>query len=526
MNKLGVRSIGVLALALAVSRHSLHAQAQPPPAPLKKPDRATIAALQQRLPELLNEATIPGLSLALIRNGKTYWAHAFGVRDEKTGAPVTEETIFEAASLSKPVFAYGVLKLVDQGKLDLDAPLSRYMPQPYVEGDRRIDKITARIVLSHRTGFPNWRGAQPLKIYFTPGERFSYSGEGFVYLQKVVEALTGKPLNEYMREAVFTPLGMASSSYVWRPDYDARAATGHDYSGQPTDKRKPKDANVAYTLHTTAADYARFVEALINGKGLKSATLREMERPQVAVDPECASCTDRAPKELSKNVFWGLGVGIQQTRDGESLWHGGDNGAFKCYMLAYPKQKIGIVMFANGENGLSITEEVVRLAVGGEQPAFVWSKNDTYDSPSFRFAKVAREKGATAAIDEFRPALTTDDISESAVNTAGNQMLKQNKLADAIQIFQLNVMLHPRSWVYFFTATYHNNGMVIVALNMGESTVNHMFPLQNASGVTSVTPIQTSSSRHLTQVSAVPVTNNTFSYTLPPQSVTTFAQFP
>lgn len=526
MNRLGVCSIVILALALGVSRPSLRAQAQLSAVPLKKPDQATIAALQKRVPELLRDATIPGLSLALIRGGKTYWAHAFGVRDERTGLPITEDTIFEAASLSKPVFAYGVLKLVDRGKLDLDAPLSRYMPQPYVEGDPRIDKITARIVLSHRTGFPNWRGPQPLKIYFTPGERFSYSGEGFVYLQKVVEAITGKPLNEYMREAVFRPLGMTSSSYVWRPDYDSRTATGHDFSGQPTDKRKPKDANVAYTLHTTAADYARFVEALINGKGLKRATFREMERPQVAVDPECASCTDRAPKELSKNVFWGLGVGIQQTSDGESLWHGGDNGSFKCYMLAYPKQKIGVVMFANGENGLSITEEVVRLAMGGEQPAFAWSKNDTYDSPSFRFAKIAREKGATAAIDEFRPALTAGDISEFSVNTVGYQMLRLKKLADATQIFQLNVKLHPRPWVYFFTATYHNNGMVIVALNMGGATVNQTFPLQNASGVASMTPLQTRSSQHLTQVSAVPVTNNTFSYALPPQSVTTFAQFP
>jgi hypothetical protein len=283
---------------------------------------------------------------------------------------------------------------------------------------------------------------------------------------------------------------------------------------------------VAYTLHTTAADYARFVEALINGKGLKPATLRELKLPQVAVDPECASCTDRAPKELSKNVFWGLGVGIQQTRDGESLWHGGDNGSFKCYMLVYPKQKIGVVMFANGENGLTITEEVVRLAMGGEQPAFPWSKNDTYDSPSFRFAKVARETGATAAIGEFRVVLTSGSISESSVNAAGYQLLRQKNLADAIQIFQLNVTLHPRTWVYFFDATYQNNGKVIVALNMGESTVNQTFPIQNASGVSSMTPIQTSSSGQQTKLSAVSVANNMFTYALPPQSVTTFEQFP
>jgi len=164
----------------------------------------------------MKEAEIPGLSIALVRDGKTYWAQSFGERDVATKAPVMEDTVFNVGSLSKPVFAYGVLKLVDQGKLGLDVPLTKYLLKPYVEGDDRLQQITARFVLSHRTGFPNWRGNDPLKIYFTPGERFSYSGEGMVYLQKVVEQITGKPLNDYMQEAVFAPLGMTSSSYVWR----------------------------------------------------------------------------------------------------------------------------------------------------------------------------------------------------------------------------------------------------------------------------------------------------------------------
>ena len=117
------------------------------------------------------------MSIGLIRNGKTVWLYGFGVKDKETQAPVQTDTIFEAASLSKPVFTYGVLKLVDQGKLDLDAPLSSYLPKPYVP-DERVSKITARLVLSHRTGFPNWRGDDGLPIYFSPGERFSYSGEG------------------------------------------------------------------------------------------------------------------------------------------------------------------------------------------------------------------------------------------------------------------------------------------------------------------------------------------------------------
>jgi CubicO group peptidase (beta-lactamase class C family) len=412
-----------------------------------KPDRATIEVLQKKVPELMKEAELPGLALALIRDGKTYGIQNFGVRDSKTGQPVTDETIFEAASLSKPIFAYGVLKLGDSGKLDLDKPLSAYLPKPYIEGDPRLDKITARVVMSHRTGFPNWRGnGNALTIRFTPGERFSYSGEGFVYLQKVVEHVTGKSLNEYMQETVFGPLGMTSSSYVWRADYDARTATGHDGGGQPQEKYKPKEANAAATLHITAGDYARFLEALLEGKGLKPETLKEIEKPQVAVDPECTNCTDRAPKELSKSVFWGLGVGIQETHDGESLWHWGDNGAFKAYMVVYPKQKFGMVMFANGENGLSIAREIVGAAIGGEQPAFSWIKYDTYDSPAMMFAKAARTQGARAAIAGFRPALMRGDVSEVSINSIGYQLIGQKKLEEALRIFQLNVQLHPDSW--------------------------------------------------------------------------------
>jgi CubicO group peptidase (beta-lactamase class C family) len=423
-----------------------HTPADGNSAALRKPDQKTVTALQQQVPGLLKEGTVPGLSIAMIRSGKTYWIHSFGVRDTKTGQPVINETIFEAASLSKPVFTYGVLKLVDAGKLDLDAPLSRYLSKAYIENDPRLEKITARYVLSHRTGFPNWRGdGNTLTIHFTPGERFSYSGEGFVYLQRVVEKITGKALNEYMTEAVFVPLGMTSSSYIWKPEFDARTAMPHDAAGQVGDKFKPNDANAAASLHTTAGDYSLFVEALLNGAGLKPETLREMEKPQIAVNPECTNCTERVPKELSKSVFWGLGIGIQETAQGESLWHWGDNGRFKCYVVAYPKQKIGVVLFMDGENGLSIVNALLHTAIGGDQPALRWIKYDSYDSSAMQFAKATREKGATAAINEFRPALIRGDISENAINATGYQLLSAKKLPESIRILQLNAELHPES---------------------------------------------------------------------------------
>jgi CubicO group peptidase (beta-lactamase class C family) len=336
---------------------------------------ATIVQLEKDVPDLMKKDGVPGLSMAVIRGGKTTWVHGFGTKEAKTDQPVTGDTVFEAASLSKPVFAYGVLKLVEQGKLGLDVPLTTYLPKPFVEGDERLAKITARIVLSHRTGFPNWPaddGSVP--IYFTPGERFSYSGEGYIYLQRVVEQITGKPLNEYMTEAVFAPLGMTSSSYVWRPDFDALTATGHDSNGKPTELWKPKEAGAASTLNTTAKDYALFVEAVLNGKGLRPATFHEMETPQIALDPECRICIKREPKQLSKNLFWGLGWGIERKDGSDVLWHWGDNGSFKCFVMAEPKTKSGVVMFANSENGLVIAKPVIDEAMGTESLAFDWLK--------------------------------------------------------------------------------------------------------------------------------------------------------
>ncbi len=190
----------------------------------------------------------------------------------------------------------------------------------------------------------------------------------------MVEKITGKPLNEYMTEAVFRPLGMSSSSYVWRPDFDALTATGYDSDGKPDKLWKPTEAMAASSLNTTAKDYAVFVEAILNGKGLKAATLREMETPEIALDPECRICIKQEPKELSKNLFWGLGWGIERKDGSDALWHWGDNGSFKCFVMADPKRKSGVVLFTNSEKGLEVARPVVDQAMGRGALEFDWLK--------------------------------------------------------------------------------------------------------------------------------------------------------
>ena len=410
------------------------------------------ARLEHDLPELMNNAEVPGMSIALVRNGEVVWHRGFGVKDSKSKAPVTDDTVFEAASLSKPVFAYAVMKLVDAGKFDLDKPLNQYLPGNYDVGpDPRLGQITARRVLSHTTGFPNWRGGDPaLKIFFTPGEKFSYSGEGFVYLSKVIERITGEKFNDFMKRMVFDPLGMTSSSYVWQSSYDSQKTSRHNSLGDPSPQNKPASANAAASLHTTAQDYGRFIAAILNGTGLKNETRQQMLTPQIKVDESGTDTTGRPALKPSPNISWGLGLGLQSTADGVSFWHWGDNGDTKAYFVAFQREKLGVVVFANGANGLSFMPELIDEAVGGQQPALAWIKNESYKSPRSVLLRNIRANGAPAALLEYREwrkgRAPNELLTEEQINRFGYDLLfSLKRVKDAIEVFKLNVEDHPES---------------------------------------------------------------------------------
>ena len=418
----------------------------------QQPDTKTaVASLTRDIPALMQQADIPGLSIALIENGRTEWLRSFGTVDPNApanSAPVTDHTRFSAASLSKPVFAYAILKLVDQGKLDLDTPLTHYWSadSPYPvdpANDPRLSQITARIVLSHRTGFPNWRpDGKPLQIFFTPGSRFSYSGEGYVYLQRTVERIEGKPLNQIMQELVFTPLGMNDSTYISQAG--SGTTPGYSSSLKPRDPIKSLDGNAASSLLTNAHDYALFVEAILNGRGLKPATLQQMETPQIAVDPTCTNCADRpAPTTLSREIFWGLGWGIEQTSTGKYLWHWGDNPNYKAFVSVDLNHRNAVVVFTNSQNGLSIARNIVADAIGGDHPVFHWHHYEPYDSPSFRFTHDIVHTGAQA-LTTHATDLQQHLIPEDTLESAGYILLyDQKKYDDAIAVFTRNVELYP-----------------------------------------------------------------------------------
>jgi CubicO group peptidase (beta-lactamase class C family) len=436
-----------IALLALLTLNSLLSPGQRPstaPAP-----EEVINKLQTDIPQLLEKSDVPGMSIALIRDGRVVWSAGFGVSNAVTRKPVTTNTIFEAASLSKPVFAYAVLRLVDEGKLNLDTPLNRYLGNNYdVVNDDRINLITARRVLSHTSGFPNWRdndGTKTLLIHFNPGEKWSYSGEGMVYLSKVVEKITGMRFEAFMQKYALQPLEMTASSYIWRNRFDSLKAYRHDELGALNGRNQPADGkedtlhdngNAAASLQTTPGDYAKFIIAIMNGTGLKKATWREMLTPQARVDAKYPQ------------IAWGLGVGLETMPEGTYLWHWGDNGYAKAYVTAFLPNKSAVVYFADGANGLSFTKEILDDAIGGEHPALAHLDYERYNSPGRQLTKVILTKGASEALKDYREqrSKTGDSIAEGAMNQLGYLLLRLKKVDDAIEVFEQNTEDHPASW--------------------------------------------------------------------------------
>ncbi len=294
---------------------------------------------------------IPGISIAVIKDSRVVYQRGFGVTNTATREPVTVDTVFEAASMTKPVFAYTVLRLVDRGVLKLDTPLHTYLAYEDIAHDDRYKLITARMVLTHRTGFPNWRTGK-LEIKFTPGTEVSYSGEGFVYLGKVVEKLTGKKLVELCREEVFAPLGIENASLVWNEDVAHRTATGHGGT-LPMVKRQPGEPNVAASLHVDARNYARFLIAVLQGKGLSEATSRDMLRTQVKVPDQ-------------PGTSWGLGIAIEETPQGTHYGHGGRNPGFTSHSVLYKDRGIGYVFLVNNDDASKMDNVLNAYLIAGK----------------------------------------------------------------------------------------------------------------------------------------------------------------
>jgi len=399
--------------------------------------------LYEQIPDVLKTARVPGLSVALIENGQLASEHGFGVKSAGTGEPVTTETVFEAASLTKPLFAYMTLLATDRHLLDLDVPLVTYLDNETIEsqitqhplnskGFQRdwFERITARHVLSHSSGMPHIERGVPFPLVFEPGSNFKYSATGYYFLQLVIEKLEGEPLEKIAERELFQPLSMERSSLVWIDRFGTDAADGHDVCSRPQAIRKYQRAHAAASMYTTASDYARFIVAVLGGEGLTESSKREMLTPQISIE---------------KNDYWGLGFGINRNDTEDALWQWGDYGIFRNFVIAYPKRCAAIVYLSNSNNGLGIRDEIVRTVMGPEfRTSEMLSNYPDYDSPTVLFAWTALEEGAQKALQQL-PSLRKieEPLDSKVINELGWLMLEEERIEDAIAVYELNVDENP-----------------------------------------------------------------------------------
>ena len=341
-------------------------------------DRALVAsdAGYQAFSRAVQEAGIPGAQL-LHGKGRDVTLYCTGLKRSDGSEAVDAQTVFQAASLSKVVGAYVALRLADAGVIDLDTPLWQYWPSPRLKDNLPAQAITARMVLSHTSGLPNWQispadpaiDTTPLQSLFAPGQAFAYSGEGFYLLQRTLEQVTGKAWEQLAREQAFEPLGMHSSHYLATPRFNAHKAYGHHADGTLERERVFAWENTAWTLSTTASDYHRFIsKALFAGEGLLPATHAAMLAPvSDAIDP-------RATTAPQPRIAWGLGVGLQQDEEGRRLlWHWGDNPGFKAFFALDRDSGQHLVLLTNSQNGPKAYQGLLQHFMGqGEYPALDW----------------------------------------------------------------------------------------------------------------------------------------------------------
>jgi CubicO group peptidase (beta-lactamase class C family) len=341
-------------------------------------DAAVIGSMQR--------GRIPGVGIAIFNRGAIVYVKTYGERDQASHKPLTPDSVMTAASLTKAAFAVLVLQLVEKGMLDLDRPVHQYLPKPLPEypgyrdlaSDARFKQITLRILLDHSSGFPNWRrftDDHRLRIYFPPGSRFAYSGEGIALAQLVVQSVTGRSIAELMRENIFLPLGMTRTSMVWEPSFESDYANAYDEEGLSLGPQRRRSGDAAGSMQTTLNDYARFVQAVLAGKILDSRSSAAMLSPQIRIasvhefptlSPETTMAND------SIRLSYGLGWGLYWTSVGEAFFKEGHDDGWRHYVVCFVRPKSGILIMTNSSNGEDAYGSLLEALIRDTYTPYEW----------------------------------------------------------------------------------------------------------------------------------------------------------
>ena len=361
--------------------------------------RITADSLNAKIEYLMKVANVSGVAVAVFNDNKPIFNKTYGLADVKKNIPLEKTSVMYGASFAKAVFAYIAMQFVQEKVIDLDKPLVQYLSKPLPEikingfrrgyhdlkDDKRYEKITARMCLTHTTGFPNWRwfeADKKLKIKFDPGARYAYSGEGLYLLQFVIEQLSGKDYETISQERVFKPLGMKNTSQVWQTRFAENICYGHNAKGEPYELMKWKEASAGGSMSTTFEDFINFYTHLISGKGLSKKSFNEMTSQQIRIKSRSQfgplaiiDSTDNDNLQLG----YGLGVGTFSTPYGRAFFKEGHDEGWGHYSICFPDKKIAVVIMTNNDNGESIFKEFLDYSIGDTFTPWRWENYIPYN---------------------------------------------------------------------------------------------------------------------------------------------------
>lgn len=336
------------------------------------------AAIDATVQRLMASEQVPGLGVALIRDGRVTYVKAYGLRNVEQKFPLKADTVMYGASLTKATFAYFVMQLVDEGRLDLDRPIAVYLPKPLPEyprykdlaGDARWQKLTMRILLSHTTGFANFRWIEEgrkLRFHRVPGERYGYSGEGILLAQFVLEAGLKLDVGAEMQRRIFDRYGMKRSAMTWRDDFAANLAEGYTQDLKHEPHRRWDEVGAAGSLDTTLDDWSKFLAAVARGEGLSQKARAEMIRRQIEIDSERQFPTllpGKTDRWKSIGLGYGLGWGVFETPQGHAFFKEGHDEGTANYALCIEPTRNCVLLLSNSTRAELIFATLVDELLG------------------------------------------------------------------------------------------------------------------------------------------------------------------
>jgi len=370
---------------------------------IKRIDGSTIGEnqLDKKIKLLIHEANVTGLAIAIFNDNQIAYQKAFGYSNAETKDTLDVNHVFYGASLSKSVFGYLMAQLVVENKIDLDKPINSYfdveLPEISIDkafrklndlkDDEHYKQITARMCLSHTTGFPNWRWINNpdnrLKIQFEPGTNYSYSGEGIMLSQWLVEHVTKKELEDLAKEMIFMPLQMNNTDYLRRNEFKEPFCYGHSIKQKKLPKKiETEDAAAAGSMETTLVDYSKFLEHILKLYSEDSEITQNMFNPNVRIKSK-AQFGPLAKEETNENdiieLSYGLGWGLLKSDYGIGAFKEGHSEGFQHYSILFPEKNIGVLILSNSDNAESIFKELLEVSIGDIYTPWKWENYIPYN---------------------------------------------------------------------------------------------------------------------------------------------------